>query len=433
MMRNVDKWTKLDPVLHMRIHFCHFALMICLSVPVAAQAPSPAFCAEAPHDRLCPVFPEDIPEFSEFFEYMVISAAAQAPFDRHAWQAFVALNWRELDPNGAPGGWWEFPRRDDVFGRASAAACDGQEAEIILTDLRQSDGQALVDRNGNYILYETRLNPVAAEYILETVLADLDGPVDFPRGRDAENPASVLVKTAWTVIETPSDDYVTASGLIVVPSEQSLSGEALCIEASLGMVGMHIVTKVESGNGDEWVWATFEHRANAPVAADARDINAIYGPDLFPQGCIAPDGVPAGLLLFDESLAEPANSAPVGQALWSHEPPYAVDAQGRARWASQVVRCWEIFGPTQATNARWQEALSGTVLENYMLISAQWRGANISSYLEHGELPRFLSNVTMETYLQIDRSGTCLGCHAGAATATGAPSDFTFLLSEVAE
>lgn len=68
------------------------------------------------------------------------------------------------------------------------------------------------------------------------------------------------------------------------------------------------------------------------------------------------------------------------------------------------------------------------VWSNYMLISTQWRGAAISPLFEHGEVPRFLANTTMESYLQDDPAGTCLGCHAAAATAAGKPSNFTFLL-----
>ncbi|WWR47247.1 hypothetical protein RZ517_03410 [Roseovarius sp. S88] len=108
--------------------------------------------------------------------------------------------------------------------------------------------------------------------------------------------------------------------------------------------------------------------------------------------------------------------------------PFARNLEGTPAHPSQVVRCWDIFSPTQETNTVWQAKLAGSKLANYMLISSQWRGANPDPIFEHGELPRYLSNTTMETYLQTDPSGTCLGCHAGAETAEGAFSDFTFLL-----
>lgn len=395
-------------------------------------------CHVQPHDQLCADFPHDVPEFSEFFEYMVISGAAQAPFDRHGWQAFVSLNWDQVRGPGEAETWRDYPRRDDVLGLHSAAQCGeaATRAEVIITDFHQSDGQVLVDPNGNLIVYETRLNDTAADYIVQNGLTTQAGlhaagdTIAFPQGLDMDTPASVTLKTAWMILEAPSDTFITARGLIVVPPEYSSTGQGACIEVMLGLVGMHIVTKVDSGNGDEWVWATFEHRDNAPVAADARDINAIYGNDLFPEGCIAPEQSLRDYLLFNG--LGPANTPP-GAALWAERPPYAVDPQGRPLAPTQVVRCWDIFSPTRDTNARWQWLLQGTPLSNYMLVSTQWRGANASPYIEHGELPRFLSNTTLETYLQIDREGSCIGCHAEATTSLGTPSDTTFILREVSE
>lgn len=395
-------------------------------------------CHVAPHDRLCAEFPHDVPEFSEFFEYMVISGAAQAPFDRHGWQAFVSLNWDGVERGDTAETWRDYPRRDDVLDVPSAAQCGeaATGAEVIITDFHQSDGHALVDANGNFIVYETRLNRVAADYITQNGLTTQAGlraagdTIAFPQGQSAEVPASVTLKTAWMILEGDAAQFITARGLIVVPPEDSVTGQGACLEVTLGLVGMHIVTKVDSGNGDEWVWATFEHRDNAPIAADARDINAIYGADLFPQGCVAPDEILRDYLLFNGQ--GPANTPP-GAALWNTAPPYAVNASGDRLPPTQVVRCWSTFAPTQATNARWQWLLEGTPLSNYMLVSTQWRGANASPYIEHGELPRFLSNTTLETYLQIDREGSCIGCHAEATTVLGTPSDTTFILRRVLE
>ncbi len=64
-----------------------------------------------------------------------------------------------------------------------------------------------------------------------------------------------------------------------------------------------------------------------------------------------------------------------------------------------------------------------------MLISSQWRGANSDPVFPNGELPRFLTNASLETLVQIDSQGTCLGCHTTARTTTGADANLTFLLS----
>ena len=62
---------------------------------------TPKTCVRAPHDQLCPHFPDDQTDFSAVFEYRLINTAAQDPFDHHAWQAFVALNW-PLAADGTP-------------------------------------------------------------------------------------------------------------------------------------------------------------------------------------------------------------------------------------------------------------------------------------------------------------------------------------------
>ena len=92
------------------------------------------------------------------------------------------------------------------------------------------------------------------------------------------------------------------------------------------------------------------------------------------------------------------------------------------------MRCWDIFESTAVVNQLWAQKLQNTVWANYMLISTQWRGANVSPLFENGEVPRYLTNTTLETYQQTGKEGSCLGCHAEATTASGHRADFTFML-----
>ena len=79
-------------------------------------------------------------------------------------------------------------------------------------------------------------------------------------------------------------------------------------------------------------------------------------------------------------------------------------------------------------NGIWRARLAGTVWRNYHLVSTQWRGNYGGEFFNVGEVPRYLSNSVIETYVQADKSGSCLGCHTSATTATGADGNFTFLL-----
>ena len=414
---------------------------------------TPQTCVRAPHDRLCPHFPDDQTDFSAVFEYRLINTAAQDPFDHHAWQAFVALNW-PLAVDGTPAAaltsapetpdtrrvWSGFARRDDVFKPDRAAMCpDSADVIVHTSDMVQADGTVLIDQPGNFVVYETRLNPVAEAYIRDNGLDSRSGqaafdpqPVEFPMGRlDAQAaPASVLLKTSWRIMRPGEAGYLTASGLIHVPAERSASAAPLCLQVTLGMVGMHIVTRVFSGNGDEWLWTTFEHRDNVPVAGSARHVNSLFAHELFPEGCTHPtDAAGRNWSFYNPARVDrPTNTPPGGgDWSWADRPPYALIG-GEPATPPQVVRCWDLMEGTRAVNAIWQARLSGTELHNYMLVSSQWRGANSGPFFPHGELPRFLTNTTVETFAQIDPDGTCLGCHTAARTATGADANFTFLL-----
>ncbi|MEO0831406.1 MAG: hypothetical protein AAFY03_13240, partial [Pseudomonadota bacterium] len=370
-----------------------------LAAPNTAEA---NFCISAPHDRICPTFPEDQPDFSRFFEYRVINAAAQTPFDLYAWQAFVSLNWAEVVPSDFKEhpGWRGFHRRSDVFDEP-AKTCNGNTltGDMVLGEIAQSDGHSLIDQNGNFVVFETRINQVAHSYILDNVLTTAQGrqaiaeKINFPIGTDAARPASVTLKTAWTVLPRPDPSFIQAQAEIHIPAHETVEGQAFCVTERVGLIGMHIVAKVASGHGDKWIWATFEHESTAPTAADARRINSIYAKELFPGGCTQPSTRDTRrFLLFDPDCKECPTNNPPQNVHWAGSAPYARQQDGTPAAPSQIVRCWRIFSETRSINTAWQSKLVRTPLEHYHLISAQWRGANPDPIFEQGELPRYLSN-----------------------------------------
>ncbi len=447
-----------------------YRFSMALIIALAAGSPGAAvergfikkFCINPPHDALCPQLPFDQADFSSDFNYMLIEKGAQDPFDVFSWQAFVALNW-PADSSGnalpspigtapdAPRVWLSYARRDALFGPDRATqACGDKIADttVLISDLVQSDGSVLVDRNGNFVVFSTYANPVAGAYLRANALTDAagqetftrTGTVAFPQGRLADaqkntgaNAPAMTLKMAWRILnpaEINGARFFPRPAVIHVPAARAHNDEAMCAEVTIGLVGMHIAMRTESGNGDEWIWATFEHTDNAPVAANARNVNSIYDDDLFPGGCAAPaKTADLPYSFFDPNCRDcKTNTQTVSDWRWSDAPPFARHAGGGTVKSAQVVRCWDIFESTAAVNRAWQDKLQGTVWANYMLISTQWRATDKSPLFEHGEVPRYLTNLTLETFQQTAKDGTCLGCHATARTVNGHAADFVFML-----
>ncbi len=172
----------------------------------------------------------------------------------------------------------------------------------------QSSGLPLIDRNNNFVVYDVRINDVLADYIIDNNLLTHQGQqayldsgqeIDFPMGyydnpltKRGGLPGSAAIKSAWKVIDVDSGDdpskYYTVNGRISVSKSQSASGEPFCLRVRLGLVGMHIMTRTRSGNGNKWIWTTFEHIDNAPLATNARKPQDMLHEELFEGGCQAP-------------------------------------------------------------------------------------------------------------------------------------------------
>jgi hypothetical protein len=105
------------------------------------------------------------------------------------------------------------------------------------------------------------------------------------------------------------------------------------------------------------------------------------------------------------------------------------------KYGTQVARCWQIYSPTQTLDGDWQAQIASAdpngPWKNYVVISTQW----VSSPVHGKELtfdqrmvPRYLSNTTLETYIQNKPIGSCLGCHEHATDLAKKDANFSFFL-----
>ncbi|RCK32294.1 hypothetical protein TH19_19575 [Thalassospira profundimaris] len=434
------------------------------------------FCSDGSDAGPCTVAPVDVPEFDANFIYRFLAYHAQRPFDRFSWQAFTSLM-APLDEPEKPALWQSFPTQRDLFSEVGypnpACADDLPDGYLLLASYLQTTGDILVDQAGNFVLYETRINPVATSYIREngldtragrTAFANSGKPIAFPLGQvsptdrviektdeGAENaipPAgpgdmgAQLLKFAWRIL--PDDaaaapsvphGYYTRPARISLGADQTLDGRPACLDVTVGLVGMHLVQRVTSGNGDRWVWSSFEHIDNVPLAANARRPNSIITDTPFAEGCLAPasktsEGLPVYAFYGGKTgKGHVANDPTPGDLKWADRQPFARDPSGKPVVSPDIVRCWRLFSGTAEANFVWQRKLDGTVWQNYMLLGTQWIGNPGGATFGVGEVPRYLTNSVLESFMQHQSDATCLGCHSRALTDAGQPSNFTFLLN----
>jgi hypothetical protein len=234
--------------------------------------------------------------------------------------------------------------------------------------------------------------------------------------------------------------------LLAVPGDLVRGGRPFCRSVTLGLVGMHILQRnpVDSTNPallPQWIWATFEHADNVPLAQTPCNVRNGCGTApatnwINQASCGPAKAAPAvHYSFFRQNLpVQGTNIAPVlpdgGKTyLWNPRPPYAGAATTPASALPQAVRCWEIYSTTQAINAQWRPALGKlkSVFQNYMLVGTQWGGTveppAPPNPVPAGAVPGMLSNTTLETYIQnytgsdssLPGPGSCVSCHSFAA------------------
>ncbi len=406
--------------------------------------PYNAFCYNG-DSVLCPQLPNGVNVQMGFDYHTVLDSIHQPPFDAFSWQTFVALNW-PADNNGNPVGnsiaanpnamrVWEYYKDPTlVFGGMGAPMllhlqmANDNQAKFLYQDAKipvnfktsddgsfeEADGFPLADRNGNFTLYEIKINSVEDTFITNNHLTTVSGIGNYVNrvspGQGLQLPISdtnnlqdagaMEIKASWRILNPAKGDdttkYYCRRALIYIDSAHTVNHQPLKVWSTVGLVGMHIIRNIDRF-GEFLVWSTFEHVDNAPNAGDGEKTDkrwSYYNKDC--KTC-------------------PVNKPPVHQPgdnnnfLWDTAQPFA----GRyyPQYGTQVTRVVPIYSYTRQLNKMWREKLKNTVWANYKLIGTQWE---ITTYgVPPAPAPVLLTNTTMETYMQ-DSSGTCIGCHSNA-------------------
>ncbi len=503
---------------------CTALLAATQTPPAGPYVPVPVFCYKpapgpVPASPLCPVVPGNIGpdlKLAPSLGYQGImdtpyptdtAGDVETPFDNLSWQTFVALNWtagKEKRPaaEGLRGEgarvWQGWARVAQVFGnslvQANCRPDPGEQVFSIASNgngtpairneeyVQAATGDPAIDVDGNWTLYERRLNGIEIAYLrapgghsewnLTTAKgqAAFDGVkgnvIQFPAAAGNVPTGAMEIKAAWRILDPAKHAanakrfYATKAMLAVAPDLVNAGAgrhAAICAHVELGLVAMHIIQKNPKTKNvllPNWFWTSFEHVDNAPLATQACDIALPGNCTIPPNQLQCPVALPATTPNFsyfntgtqDLATNQPPALPPGAKAfLWNPTPPYAkaylvVAKNGRAA-GTQITRCWQIYKLTQQLNAQWQQKLRavGSVFANYMLLGTQWGATvEVTNPLTYpaGAVPAFLSNTTLETYLQNyfpagDKfnTGSCIACHSGANLSTNQAvlSDFSFL------
>lgn len=367
--------------------------------------------------------------------------ANQQAFDLYSWQMFVALNWpaqtgQRGQPDctkiiGAPGPvvWQTYKDVEEIFlpGAANPGPWNNplvseQLSTINIAALKntnvakevdQAVGGWLIDQRGNPTYYEISANETSYNYIVGNNFYNADvvskaNNINFPN-------FSTEVKASWRIL-TSSDDssrYLTMQAQV---AEFNAQGQATggSTSATLGLVGLHIITK--AAGYPQWIWSTFEQVDNVPpkVQQNGKWVNN-------PQQGVF-------YSFFDASVPAAAlNQSPCNWEQKGTELVCVPKAGMTFQTPNPLDRVTPLAATTEQINSAAQLTLSNTLYKYYQLVTTQrpLMPDNPSNPLGQ-PTPALSANVTMESYIQPNSS--CMNCHSMATPVNSAmKSDFSYL------
>jgi len=255
----------------------------------------------------------------------------------------------------------------------------------------------LIDQNGNLVYLDALTNRPSYEFVVNNKFYDADvqatasqGQLLFPSGdRKTGAVPPIDLKPAWKVLAGKDNaaTFYHRQAYVIDPVTRN------CTIETVGLVGFHITAKTVTA--PQWIWATFEHKDNAP-------------------DCAYPNGAASGCKPVSSqdhySFYNPGCSACAINQL---------PTDTASRTPAQVARIVAIPADVKSVNTQVAALLKGSVWENYVLVDAQFPQS--PDLLYGNPAPIALANSTLETFNQgaspATQTSSCLGCHFLAAPA----------------
>ncbi|MFS2002518.1 hypothetical protein ACEN9F_02735 [Duganella sp. CT11-25] len=387
-----------------------------------------------------------------------IALTRQADANCFAWQEFIALNWAASrsergQPNtttpashfGRPGDpqatvWETYKEANEIFlanardpGKWNAKPSSNvkllggltgrisPEPQLDLSAIGQaSQGSPwLTSQSKLLTFYERSVNEDEYNYIRHNKLYDatvqqtfaVSPGISLPDGTAASaaygKTGSIEIKAAWLELPNKADwpRFKISRAVVTYPGQKPKT-------VVVGLTGLHIIHK--TALGQQFIWATFEHKQNAPDATQVAGKQfsppyTYFNPDCDPATdyykCVAnadPASVNGGKNPYDAPI-QVVRTTPIAS-----RPNNDVVGLNQYVW-SQVIA-------PQSPDSSFL---------NYQLVNTLWSNQNTTipagsrvplpaPQLSPGASQEPVANTTMETYVQ---NLTCLACHASAPIA----------------
>ncbi|MFK0692906.1 hypothetical protein ACFX5Q_32905 [Mesorhizobium sp. IMUNJ 23033] len=274
--------------------------------------------------------------------------------------------------------------------------------------------------SGRALYYSQNVDPVFYEFVrtnkyyLPDEYASAPADTNFPIG-------AVEFKYSWRIVgegEDTSTFFVTPAEIFLLTEGTDSEGNKIVVvdpkktkTVTVALVGVHVVGVVK--DHPEFIWATFEHRNNAP--------------DL-PVGMSATSADPVSdrewTFYHANTAAKDSNHNPATEMK-------LVDADKQLLSpVVNVFRAFSLGGGSQENVANIQslnesvqtKVLAGSVWANYMLVGGVWSTPNNVSPGE-AITPQLgsvsLANTTMETFDQLFPGVNCFACHTTSGETMG--------------
>jgi hypothetical protein len=351
-----------------------------------------------------------------------IAPSSNCAFHVWAWQTLL---WMTQPATNGDLRFLGFPSAEETFAQTSAASFVAPTAPKVLrlaarvtkssdpfnSILQATSNGVLIHRGGRAVYYSVNFDPTYYNFIRTKKYFD---PTIFEAApADEVFPVGALeFKYSWRVLSDGEDapGYYTRQAeidLLVNQNGEVKTDPSQHKQVKVALIGVHVVGVVQ--DHPEFIWATFEHKDNAP--------------DL-PAGMAtsAPDPVSDKNFLFyvAGTPAKQSNNINVGQvrlvdaAAQTLEP--VTNVFRRFPWGSRPADAANAADVVALnTSVRGRVLASDPIWQNYMLIGGTWLAPNSlapdQALGSRAVASTRLSNATMETFTQGGNTN-CFTCHS---------------------